>query len=216
MSAAGSETYYQVLGVAYDATSAEITEAYRLLVRRHADDKPRFDLITEAYMTLADAHSRKEYDQRLGPRAAAQPSAPAEESPREDERLCPSCGSKNAAGNHFCGVCGLVIRSPGGSGRPKLGIGVIHLPDGSTWTIEHGEVLLGRSPKCTVTITGDRYVSSEHARIQCLMGIFTVQDLGSTNGSFLNGERLAEGKSVKLQDGDVLVLGRTEIKVEIR
>jgi pSer/pThr/pTyr-binding forkhead associated (FHA) protein len=48
------------------------------------------------------------------------------------------------------------------------------------------------------------------------MGIFTVQDLGSTNGSKLNGERLAEGESVKLQDGDVLTVGKTDLRFEIR
>ena len=78
------------------------------------------------------------------------------------------------------------------------------------------ESAAGRSAKCSIVLSGDRYVSSQHAKIQCLMGIFTIQDLGSTNGSFLNGERLAEGKNAKLRDGDVIVLGRTEIKFEIR
>lgn len=221
MSETSDQTYYEILGVTPDATSEEITDAYRLLVRRNADDKPLFDRITEAYMVLADAQSRREYDQTVGHRvrhAAPQPHAPEAEPQHEQaEQVCPACGAKNAAGNHFCGVCGLVLRGPShASGRPKLGIGIIHLPDGDRVTVEHGEVLLGRSASCNITLSGDRYISSQHAKIQCLMGIFTIQDLGSTNGSFLNGERLAEGRNAKLQDGDVIVLGRTEIKFEIR
>lgn len=218
MSVTEGRTYYEILGVAPDASLEEITDAYRALVRRYADDKPRFDLITEAYMALADPDARHEYDQSLRHGAGQGAGPPAGHPLDAEEQVCPACGSRNAASSHFCGVCGKVLRPPGGGtrARPKLGIGIIHLPDGHSLSIEDGEVVIGRSPQCTVTISDDPYVSAQHARIQCLMGIFTIQDLGSTNGSFLNGKRLTEGKSVKLQDGDVIVLGTTELRFEIR
>jgi hypothetical protein len=223
MSVSSDKTYYEILGVAPDATVDEITNAYRVLVRRYADDKPRFDSVTEAYMALADPTARREYDDGLARGGSATTRAPQTvmqrpQSQPEGESECPSCGSRNAEANHFCGVCGLVLREPSGGagGRPKLGIGVLHLPGGDTVTLEHGEVVIGRASRCSVVITDDPYVSSEHARIHCLMGIFTVQDLGSTNGSKLNGERLAEGESVKLQDGDVLTVGKTDLRFEIR
>jgi transcriptional regulator with AAA-type ATPase domain len=54
----------------------------------------------------------------------------------------------------------------------------------------------------------DRRMSAAHARLERLTtGGFVAQDLGSTNGSWLNGHRL--GHPVELQDGDVLETGRT-------
>jgi DNA-binding NtrC family response regulator len=54
----------------------------------------------------------------------------------------------------------------------------------------------------------DRRMSAAHARIERMTtGAFVAQDLGSTNGSWLNGHPL--GDPVELQDGDVLETGRT-------
>ncbi len=75
--------YYEVLGVAADATSKEITKAYRKLARElHPDQNPgddaaeeRFKAVSSAYDVLGDEAKRKEYDEvrRLGPMAGGQP-----------------------------------------------------------------------------------------------------------------------------------------------
>jgi len=71
--------YYQVLGVAADASAKEITKAYRKLARElHPDQNPnnaaaeeRFKEVSSAYDVLSDEAKRKEYDEvrRLGPMA---------------------------------------------------------------------------------------------------------------------------------------------------
>ena len=75
--------YYQVLGVAADASAKEITKAYRKLAREfHPDQNPgnsvaeeRFKEISAAYDVLGDETKRKEYDEvrRLGPMAGGRP-----------------------------------------------------------------------------------------------------------------------------------------------
>src|SRR5688572_33162387 len=63
--------YYATLGVAKDASQAEISKAYRKLARElHPDARPndteaesRFKEVSEAYSVLSNAEKRKEYDQ---------------------------------------------------------------------------------------------------------------------------------------------------------
>ncbi|NNE10630.1 MAG: molecular chaperone DnaJ [Ilumatobacter sp.] len=75
--------YYEVLGVAADASPKEITKAYRKLARElHPDQNPgdtkaeeRFKDVSAAYDVLGDADKRQEYDEvrRLGPMAGGRP-----------------------------------------------------------------------------------------------------------------------------------------------
>ncbi|MDE3082545.1 MAG: FHA domain-containing protein [Acidobacteriota bacterium] len=65
-------------------------------------------------------------------------------------------------------------------------------------------VVIGRSADCDV-ILNDNYLSSRHARLANDDGELTLEDLGSTNGSYVNQE-LVRGR-VQLQRGDVVQLG---------
>ncbi|MDW3215764.1 MAG: molecular chaperone DnaJ [Ilumatobacteraceae bacterium] len=75
--------YYQVLGIAADASAKEITKAYRKLARElHPDQNPgdaaaeeRFKAVSSAYDVLGDPAKRAEYDEvrRLGPMAGGRP-----------------------------------------------------------------------------------------------------------------------------------------------
>jgi hypothetical protein len=56
-------------------------------------------------------------------------------------------------------------------------------------------------------------VSRRHARIQCFKNEFTIEDLGSTNGTFVNrGARLLPGNKQKLTNGDEIIVGKTFLK----
>jgi len=73
---------------------------------------------------------------------------------------------------------------------------------------------IGRSHEADVPLD-DREVSRRHAGLQAGGGLAYVTDLGSVNGTFLNGKRLAEG--IELRVGDYIDVGSTRIVVrEVR
>jgi len=73
-----------------------------------------------------------------------------------------------------------------------------------------GEVTLGRAPGCGVSIP-DTSVSQLHARLFHDTRGFAVEDLGSTNGTWLNRTRV--GAAVSLKRGDRLQVGSTVLEV---
>ena len=74
------------------------------------------------------------------------------------------------------------------------------------------EVTLGRSPGCAVPLEDDTFTSSVHARVFKRGGELWLEDLGSTNGTYLNEERLRDGP-LRLQRGDRLKVGSTTLEV---
>lgn len=67
--------------------------------------------------------------------------------------------------------------------------------------------IIGRGKRCDISI-GDKYLSTKNSRIFKSSGKFYLEDLESTNGTFLNGEALSD-KAVELLDGDKISVGRT-------
>jgi hypothetical protein len=66
--------------------------------------------------------------------------------------------------------------------------------------------IIGRSSACTVRVEEPR-ASAEHARLSYRSGVWTVRDLGSRNGTFVNGDRLPRGTGRPLAAGDEIVFG---------
>lgn len=75
-----------------------------------------------------------------------------------------------------------------------------------------GEITLGRDDKCTISIQDDSYVSQLHLRVYDYDGQPMVEDLGSTNGTFHNGNRLRGSKL--LHQGDRIQVGTTVIEAQ--
>ena len=73
------------------------------------------------------------------------------------------------------------------------------------------EVTIGRAPGCSVPLPDDTFVSQLHARIYIRDGKPFVEDLGSTNGTFLNRDRLS--KTMPLHRGDKLQIGQTVLEI---
>lgn len=73
-----------------------------------------------------------------------------------------------------------------------------------------GELTIGRLPTCTICIPDDAFVSATHARLYTIDGTTYVEDLGSTNGSYLNGARLGSVQPITV--GDRLQIGSTVLE----
>lgn len=74
------------------------------------------------------------------------------------------------------------------------------------------EITLGRDPNCTITIDDDSFVSQLHTRFYDNDGQPMVEDLGSTNGTFHNGNRLHGARL--LHPGDRIQVGITVIEAQ--
>lgn len=72
---------------------------------------------------------------------------------------------------------------------------------------------IGRDQTNSIPLPKDSYISRHHAWILFIKGSYWVEDLGSTNGTLLNGEVLNERKQIF--PGDCLKLGRTELVFEL-
>ena len=75
----------------------------------------------------------------------------------------------------------------------------------------HGRLFIGKSSDNDLVIDGDPAVSKVHALLERGRPAWCISDLGSTNGTLVNGERLS-GKHA-LADGDVIVIGHTRLVV---
>ena len=142
---------------------------------------------------------------------------------------CPECGFQNPEAANYCSKCGaalildeagahttmsftpeevteddslsladlrvegpaLVVRSGGGR-------------SGETFALEQDRTSLGRAPECEVFLD-DVTVSRRHAEITRAGDSFTITDLGSLNGTFVNRRRI---ESAELQDDDEVQIGK--------
>ncbi|HKO57361.1 MAG TPA: FHA domain-containing protein [Thermoanaerobaculia bacterium] len=84
--------------------------------------------------------------------------------------------------------------------RPARGTAAILLCEGRLHPLHEGGNIVGRTLESDVVLT-DRSVSRRHARITIHNGAIRVQDLGSKNGTFLNGKRIA---SAAIEPHDVV------------
>jgi pSer/pThr/pTyr-binding forkhead associated (FHA) protein/predicted Ser/Thr protein kinase len=77
----------------------------------------------------------------------------------------------------------------------------------------NAELLIGRSaPEEDGRLGDDREISRRHARIsRATEGQLTIEDFGSANGTFVNGERISDPRTLRL--GDVLRMGKTVLEV---
>jgi HAMP domain-containing protein len=73
-------------------------------------------------------------------------------------------------------------------------------------------LVAGRSPGSEIPLGSDEYASSRHARFEPRLGGVWVEDVGSTNGTFVNGIRLTRER--RLAAGDVVRVGSTDLRFE--
>ena len=86
------------------------------------------------------------------------------------------------------------------------------LEEGDELLLDSSALLLGRGPRNDVDLGRDEFASSEHARIEPRRDGVWLEDVGSTNGTYLNGTRLTRPK--RLTPGDILRVGETELRYD--
>jgi len=132
---------------------------------------------------------------------------------------CLTCGEVVPVGTRFCANCGAeVVGEDDLPPAPEVGtvVNVGPVPylvvtagrgRGQTFDLS-GEVRLGRDRSNAIVIS-DGKVSRHHFRLDPIRGTYILSDLGSANGTFVNGVRVTQ--PVRLRDGDLINLGDTQI-----
>jgi hypothetical protein len=108
-------------------------------------------------------------------------------------------------------VGGAVAGPPIPAGR----LVVVHSPvleEGEEYELEALPLTIGRAGQNDVSIDGDEFASARHSRIEPRRDGVWVHDLGSTNGTHVNGVRIDRPR--KLVAGDVVRAGETELRFE--
>jgi hypothetical protein len=95
-------------------------------------------------------------------------------------------------------------------GAGGMGAGSLVLPTGERVVLGEQILSIGRMPECNIVLA-DPNVSRTHAEIRPRGQGFVVVDLGSTNGTKVNGVRVSEQD---LADGDELTFGNTRMRFE--
>jgi len=155
-----------------------------------APDDRRFDSFRDALIrTLADAvreHARDESYRFIGPVNVAL------------ER------DANLGAGQFL-VSSVVAEAPGGAS-----VGAVALPDGTRVNVLEEPLTVGRLPECDIVLN-DTNVSRRHAEVRRRGNEFVVIDLGSTNGTKVNGRGI---KEQRLVDGDEITFGSSSVRFE--
>jgi hypothetical protein len=92
------------------------------------------------------------------------------------------------------------------------GMGSLVLPSGQRVYVNNGPITIGRLPECDVSVN-DSNISRRHAQVRPSATAYVVSDLGSTNGTMVNGVKIA-GEH-RLTDGDIISVGATHIRFEV-
>jgi len=91
------------------------------------------------------------------------------------------------------------------------GMGSLVLPSGKRVDLGTATVTVGRLPECTISIN-DSNISRNHAEVRAGQTAFIVYDLGSTNGTMVNGIKIVDEH--RLRDGDIISFGSTHVRFE--
>lgn len=83
---------------------------------------------------------------------------------------------------------------------------------GQSFPLSHAPATIGRAPEQTIPLPADTSISRLHARITYADGRHLLADGGSSNGTFVNGSRVADARP--LSSGDTIVLGDTALRYE--
>jgi hypothetical protein len=132
---------------------------------------------------------------------------------------CPTCGQVVPVGTRFCAHCGTEVTAEEVRAlAPDTGTVVDTGPvpylvvtagpaQGQIFELR-GEAHLGRH-RSNAIVLSDGKVSRSHARLDPIHATYILTDLGSANGTFINGVRIKQ--PVRLRDSDLILVGETQL-----
>ncbi len=143
--------------------------------------------------------------------------------------MCKECQMENIDGALFCEECGAKLDAVepmdeavfGGEGDGQL---ILTSKSGESFDVSSkDEVVIGREdpvsevfPDVDLTTLGgmDSGVSRKHAVIHRSNGAYTIEDLGSTNGTYVNKKRIQPNQPQSIKSGDELRFGKLALSVQ--
>jgi len=155
-----------------------------------------------------------------------------------DEIKCPNCGASNPADSHFCGDCGATLGEAPAPEPPTPPTPTPTPPPTPTPTPpaakfvtstgqeialpDKAEIVIGRTDVgAVVDIDTTPYgghpggVSRRHCKITVQGDQYSIEDLNSTNGTFVNGTQLTPNTPTPLQNGAQIVLGKVAFTFQV-
>ena len=147
-------------------------------------------------------------------------------------RICKSCGTENSPADIECRECmgdisgikpveksekienpePVIMDNPSATIRDaKKTLALVSMSavsDGVTILIKDGDIL-GREHTGRDFLTRHNTVSRQHAKITRSEGEWTIEDLGSMNGTYVNGGKLEKGQKYSFKANDILSLSKS-------
>jgi pSer/pThr/pTyr-binding forkhead associated (FHA) protein len=107
---------------------------------------------------------------------------------------------------------GLGRQAPAVSTGALVALKSTALEEGARFELNAKTLTVGRGAPNDIRLDDDEFASSHHARIEPRRDGVWVEDIGSTNGTYVNGTRL--GRPQRLTPGDVVRFGETDLRYE--
>ena len=145
---------------------------------------------------------------------------------------CPECGFDNIEGIAYCDGCGVKLSSDDAPSQPATPTDtettqpaetarLILTVTGDEYPINKDVVLLGREsvadsvfPEVDLTsVDPEGYISRRHAQIQRQDDDYTIMDLNSMNGTFVNNKILLKDEIYTLANDDEIRVGKTVLRL---
>ena len=128
-------------------------------------------------------------------------------------KIC-DCGTKNPPNARKCISCGEDISDilPEVDRKAERSLKILSLDGSELLKLTSGSVVVGRYNELGTYLTGKTFVSNTHCRLSSEEDNYYIEDLKSTNFTFVNNEKITE--KTKLSDNDEVSLGGITVKGE--